>query len=313
MTAGTLDVVTVGETMVAFAAHEPGPLAAAQTFTKQIAGAETNVGIGLARLGLKVAWVSRLGRDSFGAHIRACVEAEGIDCAMVADDPARPTGFMLRSRVLEGDPAVEYWRRGSAASALSRADFDAARCLGARHLHVSGITPALSASAAELVEHAMRTMRAAGRTVSFDPNLRPRLWPSRELMVEHLNRLAGLADWVLPGLAEGETLTGRQAPAEIAAFYLERGARAVVVKLGADGAYWRDAGGAGTVPGIAVERVVDTVGAGDAFAVGVISARLEGLDWPSTLARANWIGAQVVQVVGDIEALPRRAWLPAGL
>jgi sugar/nucleoside kinase (ribokinase family) len=312
----TTDVVTIGETMVAFAAHEPGPLAAARTFTKQIAGAETNVGIGLARLGLQVAWVSRLGRDSFGAHIRACVEAEGIDCSMVAEDASRPTGFMLRSRVLEGDPTVEYWRRGSAASALSLADFDAARCLGARHLHVSGITPALSASAAELVEHAMRTMRAAGCTVSFDPNLRPRLWPSREVMAEHLNRLAGLADWVMPGLAEGETLTGRQAPAEIAAFYLDRGARAVVVKLGAEGAYWRDAddaGGAGSVPGMAVERVVDTVGAGDAFAVGVISARLEGRDWPSTLARANWIGAQVVQVVGDIEALPRRAQLPAGL
>ncbi len=308
----TLDAITVGETMVSFAAHEAGALQDAATFTAIVGGAETNVAVGLARLGLKVAWVSRLGADSFGARIRATLAAEGVDCSAVAEDRTRPTGFMLKSRALAGaDPVVEYFRRGSAASALSLADFDAARFLSARHLHVTGITPALSAGCAELVEHAMRTMRAAGRTVSFDPNLRPRLWPGREAMATHLNRLAGLADWVLPGIAEGRLLTGLETPEDIAAFYLERGARAVVVKLGAEGAYWRAEDGAGRVPGVAVEHIVDTVGAGDAFAVGVLSGRLEGLDWPATLARANWIGAQAIQVVGDIEGLPRRAQLPA--
>ena len=306
------DVITLGETMVAFAAHEAGPLAQAQTFTKLVAGAETNVGVGLARLGLKVAWVSRLGADSFGAYVRKSVEDEGVDCSAVIDDPMRPTGFMLKSRALPGaDPTVEYWRRGSAASALSLADFDAERFRAARHLHVTGITPALAPNAAGLVEHAMRFMREAGRTITFDPNLRPRLWPSREVMAEHLNRLAGLADWVLPGLAEGRTLTGLDTPAQIAAFYLDRGAKAVVVKLGADGAYWRTADREGTVPGVRVDNVVDTVGAGDGFAVGVISGRLEGLDWPAAVARGNWIGAQAVQVVGDMDGLPRREQLPA--
>lgn len=307
------DVITLGETMVAFAAHEAGPLAQAQTFTKIAAGAESNVGVGLARLGLKVTWVSRLGRDSFGAYIRAAVGDEGVDCSAVVEDTTRPTGFMLKSRALEGDPTVEYYRRGSAASALSLADFDEARFRAARHLHVTGITPALSTSCAELVEHAMRFMRAAGRTISFDPNLRPKLWPSREVMAAHLNRLAGMADWVLPGLAEGRTLTGLQTPPEIAAFYLERGAKVVVIKLGADGAYWRSAHGEGTAPGVKVASVVDTVGAGDGFAVGVVSARLEGRDWPAAVARGNWIGAQAVQVVGDMEGLPRRAQLPAGM
>jgi sugar/nucleoside kinase (ribokinase family) len=312
----SLDVITVGETMVAFAAHEAGTLDAAATFTKIVAGAETNVGVGLARLGLKVGWVSRLGADSFGAYVRRSVEAEGVDCTSVVSDPARPTGFMLKSRVLDGDPTVEYYRRGSAASALSLADFDEARFLSARHLHVTGITPALSASAAELIEHAMKTMRAAGRTVSFDPNLRPRLWPGREAMAAHLNRLAGLADWVLPGIAEGRTLTGLERAEDIAAFYLDQGARAVTIKLGADGAYWRSAGtdnSEGRVAGVRVERIVDTVGAGDAFAVGVISARLDGLDWPQALARGNWIGAQAIQVVGDMDGLPRRAELPVEL
>ena len=95
----TIDVITLGETMVAFAAHEVGPLAAAQTFTKLVAGAETNVGVGLARLGLKVAWVSRLGVDSFGAYVRTSVAGEGVDCSAVADDAQRPTGFMLLSLI----------------------------------------------------------------------------------------------------------------------------------------------------------------------------------------------------------------------
>lgn len=308
------DVITLGETMVSFAAHEPGTLEDAGTFTKIVGGAETNVGVGLARLGLSVAWLSRLGNDSFGRYIRHALEAEGIDCSAVATDTTRPTGFMLKSRALEGqDPVVEYFRRGSAASALSLADFDEARFLAARHLHVTGITPALSTSCAELVEHAMKAMRGAGRSISFDPNLRPRLWPSREAMAGHLNRLAGLADWVLPGIAEGRTLTGLQTPEDIAAFYLERGARAVVIKLGADGAYWRTTDASGHVAGVKVPDIVDTVGAGDAFAAGVISGRLQGLDWPTAVARGNWVGAQVIQVVGDMDGLPRRADLPAGL
>jgi sugar/nucleoside kinase (ribokinase family) len=311
MTAAGYDVITLGETMVAFAAHETGPLAQASTFTKIAAGAETNVGVGLARLGLKVMWVSRLGVDSFGEYVRGAVAGEGVDCSAVVDDPSRPTGFMLKARAGEGeDPKVEYFRRGSAASALSLAEFDEARFLNARHLHVTGITPALSPAAAELVEHAMRFMRAHGRSVSFDPNLRPRLWPGRQAMAEHLNRLAGLAHWVLPGLAEGHTLTGLQTPEEIAQFYQQRGAEAVVVKLGAAGAYWRGAGAQGRVAGVPVARVVDTVGAGDGFAVGVISGRLEGLDWPAAVARGNWIGAQAVQVVGDMEGLPYRHQLP---
>lgn len=314
MNSAALDVITFGETMVCFAAHEVGPLERAETFTKIVAGAESNVAVGLARLGLKVAWLSRLGDDSFGRYIRAALEAEGVDGRSITVDPAQRTGFMLKSRAPEGaDPVVEYHRRGSAASMLSLTDFDEARFLAARHLHVTGITPALSANCAALVEHAMRFMRAAGRTVSFDPNLRPKLWPSREAMADHLNRLAGLADWVLPGLAEGQTLTGLQAPETIADFYLARGAKAVAIKLGAEGSMWRTAEGGGMVSGVRVERVVDTVGAGDAFAAGLISARLEGRDWPSALARANWVGAQAIQVVGDMDGLPRRAQLPAEL
>jgi dehydrogluconokinase len=305
------DVLSIGETMVMFVAEAPGPLATVERFSKRLAGADSNVAIGLARLGLRVAWVSRLGRDSFGDYVRACIAREGVDCSQVALDAQRSTGFMLKSRAERGaDPLIEYHRRGSAASVLSVRDVDPALFRNTRHLHATGVFAALSDSTLELVEHAMRAVRDAGGSVSFDPNLRPTLFASREQMVSTINRVASLAHWVLPGLDEGRVLSGCDTPDDIAAFYLQRGVETVVVKLGAAGAYYRSAHESGHAPGVRVERVVDTVGAGDGFAVGVISARLEGLSWPQALARGNWIGAQAIQVIGDMEGLPRRAQLP---
>jgi sugar/nucleoside kinase (ribokinase family) len=314
MNAHDLDVLSIGETMALFVADAPGPLAHAQHFSKRLAGADTNVAIGLARLGLRVGWISRLGADSFGDYVRAAVESEGIDMSRVETDPGRSTGFMLKARSVEGrDPAIEYHRRGSAASQLGPQHFDAAWVLQARHVHATGITPALSPAACELVALAMRTFRASGRSVSFDPNLRPSLWPDTATMRETLNTLSAHADWVLPGIEEGRLLTGRDTPEAIAAFYLERGARAVVVKLGAAGAHVCTAEGVSLhVPGEGVPVVIDTVGAGDAFAVGIISARLEGRDWPDAVRRANWIAACALQVIGDMEGLPLRQALPAG-
>jgi sugar/nucleoside kinase (ribokinase family) len=306
-----LDAVTFGETMAMLIAEEPGPLSRVERFLKRVAGADSNVAIGLARLGLQVGWVSRLGADSFGEFVLHTLKREGVDTTRVSVDSQRSTGSMLKGRAQEGaDPPVEYYRRGSAASALSLADFDPDYFLGARHLHATGITPALSTGAAELTEQAMRHMRAAGRSVSFDPNLRPRLWPNEAVMREHLNRLATLADWVLPGLAEGRLLTGLHEPRDIAAFYLDRGAQVVVVKLGPAGAYLRSADLELILPGVPVAQVVDTVGAGDGFAVGLVSARLDGLGWAEALQRANWIGAQAVQTLGDVDGLPVRAGLP---
>lgn len=181
--------------------------------------------------------------------------------------------------------------------------------LGARHLHATGIPPALSASACELSHELMRRMRGKGASLSFDPNLRPSLWPSERRMIAEINALAAHAHWVLPGLEEGRLLSGWQEPADIAAFYLDMGVDAVAIKLGPSGAYYRDAHGEGLVPGVPVATVVDTVGAGDGFAVGVVSALLEGLPLPDAVARGNWIGSRAVQVRGDMEGLPKRSQL----
>ena len=308
--AAALDVLTVGEPMALFMSLEPGALHAVADFRRVAAGAELNVATGLARLGLRTGYITRLGQDSFGRFLRGVLAHEGIDARYVAADATHPTGFMLKTRTDDGsDPQIEYFRKGSAASHLSVADAPA-DAFPARHLHLTGITPALSATARELVFHLARQARAAGASISFDPNLRPRLWPSPEAMAECINALAAVSDLVLPGLAEGRQLTGRQAAEDIAAFYLERGAKEVVVKLGPEGAYYAQQGGAsGIAPGVRVERVVDTVGAGDGFAVGVVSGLLEGLSLAGAAARGNAIGARVVQFPGDADGLPTRAEL----
>ncbi|HFF2281240.1 TPA: sugar kinase [Pseudomonas aeruginosa] len=303
------EILCFGETMAMFVAEQPGELDRVEQFGKRIAGADSNVAIGLARLGFTVAWLSRVGDDSLGRFVLDSLTREGLDCRFVEVDAQAPTGFQMKSREVDGaDPRVEYFRRGSAASRLGLAHIRE-EMLGARHLHATGIPPALSASACELSHELMRRMRGKGASLSFDPNLRPSLWPSERRMIAEINALAAHAHWVLPGLEEGRLLSGWQEPADIAEFYLDMGVDAVAIKLGPSGAYYRDAHGEGLVPGVPVATVVDTVGAGDGFAVGVVSALLEGLPLPDAVARGNWIGSRAVQVRGDMEGLPKRSQL----
>lgn len=308
-----IDILSFGETMAMFVAEQSGDLAQVSHFEKRIAGADSNVAIGLSRLGFNVAWLSRVGNDSLGRFVTHSLEREGVSCRYVATDEQHPTGFQFKSLEFEGaDPTVEYFRKGSAASHLSVADFDP-QLLTARHLHATGIPAALSDSTRELSRELMTRMHQAGRSVSFDPNLRPSLWSSESTMISEVNALARLAHWVLPGLSEGMLLTGRETPADIAAFYLDLGVEAVVIKLGANGAYYRTALDQGFVAAVPVRKVIDTVGAGDGFAVGVISALLENFSFAQAVARGNWVGSQAVQSRGDMEGLPSRAALQAAL
>jgi dehydrogluconokinase len=305
------DVLCFGETMAMFVAEQAGDLAAVGAFTKRIAGADSNVAIGLARLGFRVRWLSRVGNDSLGRFVLDTLQQEGLDCSHVEVDDHHPTGFQLKGRCDDGsDPVVEYFRRNSAASHLSLAQFSQP-LLQARHLHATGIPLALSAGCRALAHELVERMRSEGRSISFDPNLRPSLWPDRASMVREVNALAVKAHWLLPGLEEGRLLTGLQTPADIAAFYLDRGVEHVVIKLGGEGAYYRNAQCQGQVAPVPVARVVDTVGAGDAFAVGVVSGLLEGRPLAEAVARGNWCGSRAVQSRGDMEGLPLRRELEA--
>jgi sugar/nucleoside kinase (ribokinase family) len=311
-----VDVATLGEAMVMFVADSTGPLEHVLRFSKRTAGAETNVAIGLARLGFKVGWQSRLGNDSMARFLLNAIGGEGVDCSRVNCHAGERTGFLFKGRVEDGsDPPIEYHRAGSAASRFAPEHLDEAQIAQARHLHVSGVFPALSASTLAATRRAMVVAREHGRSIGFDPNLRPTLWLSREAMRETINGLASQADWVLPGIEEGRLLTGCDRPEAIARFYRAQGATRVVIKLGAEGAYFDDSvAGTGRIAAFPVAQVIDTVGAGDGFMVGVTSALLEGRSLADAARRGAWIGARAVQVRGDTDGLPTRAQLePSGL
>ena len=304
-----LDAVTFGEPMAMFYANEVGPLHEVFSFSKALAGAESNVATGLSRLEHLTGYVTKLGEDNFGTFIAQALKNENIDTDSITYSKEHSTGMLIKSKVVTGDPKVEYFRKNSAASKLSLADFDEAYFASAGHLHVTSISSALSKSCLEFSIHAMGFMKSKGKTISLDPNLRPTLWPDKDTMINTINDLATRCDWFLPGLSEGKTLTGLDTPEEIADYYLERGVSLVVIKLGPDGAYYKSAEQEGYVAGFKVEEVVDTVGAGDGFAVGVISAMLEKLPVADAVKRGNAIGALAVMSQGDRDGLPTRAEL----
>ena len=307
-----LDVVVFGEAMAMFIADEFLPLDEADHYTRAVAGAEVNVAVGLTRLGHHVGWLSRLGDDPLGRYILNQVRQAGIDTQRVVFDDEYPTGFQLKSRVREGDPEVIYFRKSSAASRMTPDAEDDAYIGSARHLHVTGIPPALSQTCRQYTYHAIEQARRAGMSVSFDPNLRPILWKSEDEMREVLNDVAQKADWVFPGLDEGTILTGCTQPEDIAQFYLDRGVKMVAIKTGIRGACLFTGTQRYELPAFSV-RVVDTVGAGDGFAVGIISGMLDGLSWRDCLERGNAIGALAVTARGDMEGLPEREQLQSFL
>lgn len=309
-------ILTFGEAMAMLVADAPGPLAEIEHFHRCLAGADNNVAIGLARLGFHVDWLTRVGDDGFGQFIRQALAAEGIGSQHTHTDSQHPTGILFKEKATGGaDPKVTYFRHGSAASHLTIDDAKNIAFPALTHLHATGITPALSESCHQLTRHLMEQARIHDVSISFDPNLRLSLWPNKNVMRDVLNELASLADWVLPGFDEGRVLTGCETPEGIADFYLEHGAKAVIIKLGPEGSYYRGVI-SGTLesflaPGHQAAEVVDTVGAGDGFAVGVISALLDGLSPQEALNRGNLVGTQAIQVIGDMEGLPTREKLHA--
>ena len=304
-------ILLIGEPMALLIADTVGPLEEVERFTRKLAGAEVNVCIGLTRLGHQATYVTRLGQDSFGKYCAQTLANEGIRTDFITFDDEFKTGMMLKGKVLDGDPDIDYYRKGSAASKMTPEQMDQIDLSGFDLVHMTGILPALSLECRAATKRLMERAKEAGIIVSFDPNLRPMLWESKEIMVETLNDLARLADIILPGLEEGLTLMGSDDPAKIADYYQALGAKQVVVKIGPEGAYARDGKTSAMIPGFKVDTVVDTVGAGDGFATGVISGVVEGLSLADAVLRGNAIGAIQVGHPSDNEGLPTRAELDA--
>lgn len=298
------DVVTIGETMVSL--RTATPLRLGGCLTMSMAGAESNVAIGLARLGHSIRWGGRVGADEAGEFVVRTLRAECVAVDTVVIDTDRPTGLMIAERRVGDVSRVSYYRAASAGSALSTADAEGCLVEPPRILHVTGITPALSDSAAEAVAEAIRLARRAGALVSVDVNYRSRLWTATQARPV-LSALARSADIVVA--SEDElSLVASGSEAEAAAELADSGVSQLVITRGARGASVLLDGEVHHRPAVRVE-VRDTIGAGDAFVAGYLSGVLDGLSAPQSLHRGIVTGAFSVATVGDWEGLPSRAEL----
>lgn len=293
------EVLTVGETMALVAPVLAEPLETAEEFRVDTAGAEANVAAHLAALGRRAAWAGRVGDDALGRRVVRHLHDRGVDTRWVETDDAAPTGVYFK------DPGrgVRYYRAGSAASRMDPSFLGGLPLDTARVVHVSGITPALSASCDALVDELIERVAASPAMLSFDVNHRSALW--REGAARgRLQELAARADLVFVGLDEAEALWGTATPEAVRALLPE--AALLVVKDGAVGAteFRTDADSGSThAPAMSVE-VVEAVGAGDAFAAGYLDSLLAGGGPSDRLAAGH---ARAVTVLGDTADFPRAA------
>ncbi len=295
-------VVTFGETMALLRPIAGTRLELSGTLALSVGGAESNVAIGVTRLGGAAVWTGHVGDDELGRRILRELRGEGVVVQARVDDA--PTGLMIKETHVGGATRVRYYRSGSAGSRLGPSDLDANAITAAGILHVTGITPALSQSAADAVDLAVDIATAAGVPVSFDVNHRATLWLDRDPTPVY-RRLAARAAVIFAGPSEAELLVGPGSPREQAARLVALGPSQAILKLGSEGCLAQVDGAEHRLPAIPVP-VVDTVGAGDAFVAGYLTSLLDGDDPATRLALGTRCGAFACAGAGDWESFPRR-------
>ncbi len=299
-----LDVVTLGEPMVQLNAVTTGPLRHVQYFERHVAGAEANVAVAVARMGLRAGLITRVGVDEFGACIMTSLKGEGVDVSQIRADRRSFTGvyFVQRGYPVPGKSRSAYYRKGSAASKLGPDDVTREYISSSKLLYLTGITPALSQSCLLACAKAMETAKQAGLKVAFDTNIRPILWsdgdPKKALLP-----LVRKSDIVFTDAADARFLMGENNRAEIARRLLSWGVSTVVVKGGAGKTFAYSGKDVYSQRALDVP-VVDPTGAGDAFAGVFVSGYLKGWDLRKCLAAAEFAGSMVVTTRGDQENIP---------
>jgi len=291
-------MITLGETMALVTPAHAEPLRVAREVRLLIGGAESNVAMHAAQLGVPTAWVSALGDDALGVRVRDEVAARGVDTRWVTMDPDAPTGVYFK------DPGhgVLYYRRGSAAARMSPASVADVPLEDAEVVHISGITAALSASCASLIDTVIDRVAAGPGVLAFDVNHRAALWAPGAAAAALLP-LARRADLVFVGLDEAECLWHTATADDVRALLPEP--TTLVVKDGDVGATeYRRAAGADHrtfVPAVPTD-VVEAVGAGDAFAAGYLTALLQGAEAAARLQGGHQRAHLVLQSTSDFVA-----------
>ena len=298
------DVLTVGETMVVFIPEQKQPFRYVDTFRKGIAGAESNVAIGLSKLGHSSCWMSKVGNDELGEFILKEIRGEGVDVTEVIKEKDMRTGLMIKEFRSTDETSVFYYRENSAASTLSRENIREDLIKRAKIVHLTGITSALSSTCAEMNLEIAHIAKIAGILISFDPNIRLKLW-DRKRIRDTLTPLLKLCDVIEIGVDEADVLLNTNRTESIIQLLREKGIQKIALKLGRDGAVVADDTQVYEIPAYIVETV-DNIGAGDAFAAGFLCGIIENQSLLACGRMGAVMGAQAVRVPGDIEGLPDR-------
>src|SRR5699024_645529 len=302
-----MEVVTLGETMVLFDPIIDGPLRYVDQFRKRIGGAESNLAIGLARLGKKVGWISQLGNDELGEFVQSFIRGEGVDTSQVTMLDEASTGVYIKERVREGKTQVYYYRTDSAASKLDAKNINWEYIKQAKIIHLSGITPLLSENNWRVIEEVFSFAKKNNITISFDPNIRINLWKSSKTAKKRLLWLSEESDILLAGLEEAKSLLNKNyCIDEITKHFYKKGVKYTILKDGSIGTYFSSKNSKGFFPSFKVNYVVDPIGAGDGFNAGFLSSILEGKSIEEGVKTGSIVGAMVVSTYGDIEGLPNK-------
>ena len=302
-------VLLIGEPMELLLAQEKGKLSEVQSFKAGVTGAELNVAVGITRLGLTAAYMTRLGNDPRAERIRTFMSKNSIAEDLIITDAEHQTGCMVKSKAEPGEYEYHYYRQKTAASFISEADMDKLDLSDVHAVYFTGTFPAISDTAAKAAKRLIQRAKENHITVVFDPNLRGILWTKDENTINLLNEIAQSVDIFVPSLKEAETLCGLSDHNEIAEYYLNNGTEKVVVTLGKKGAFFKSRMESGIVPTFRADEVVNTLGAGDGFAAGLLSGICDDLPLGEAVVRANAVGAMQLHSNSDNEGLPTMAQL----
>lgn len=282
---------------------QDGPIEDGSRFRLRIAGAESNFAIALARLGVSVTWVSRVGADALGKLVVSTVASQGVDVGYVRFDPSAPTGIYFKVRQ-EGRSSVFYYRSGSAASRMGPGDVPEEAWDGVGLVHLTGITMGISSTARDLVVETAMRARIHGAIVIFDPNYRAALWKRPEEAAAAYRAVIPHADWYVCGSEEGKLLYGVKDSGDLFDRLRRAGVGRAVVRVGERGALLDAGAGPVEIAPAGLETVVDEVGAGDGFAAGFAYGIIRGLNPRECVAMGNLIAASALRGTGDWETFP---------
>ncbi|SDO02992.1 sugar kinase [Alkalicoccus daliensis] len=299
-----LDIITIGDGMITMNPKTRGPLRFSNEFERKAGGAELNLAVGAARLGLASGWISRVGNDEFGQYILNFMRGEGVDVTDVVKEDGYNTPLNFKEIREDGSGSTHYYRFPSPTETITAETLQNSKIKEAKIFYLSGVFPSLRPENVSLLHQAISIAKENGAKIALDPNIRLKLWSvesAREALLSFLPHV----DIVLSGEEEAAQLFGDQTLEAHIQEFQSYGVETVAVKRGEKGAAGKTADEEVVyASSVKAAKVVDTVGAGDGFNAGFLYGILQ--DWPleKTLQFANQVGSMVVAVSGDNEGLP---------